>query len=149
MQNETMIPNNGHYDIPGNPSTAKSSNLQLNDRSNGVPLRVLSEEDWAFWKHNGYVIIKQAVPREQAQETAKFLWEFEEKDAHKHMNRLALSCKAKLAIIPLQDILGLSSDARMNTPGTSEGNWQWRAQVSDINYDALKDLHELTLLFGR
>ena len=70
MQNETMVPNNAHYDIPGNPSTAKSSALQLNDRSNGAPLRVLSEEDWAVWKHHGYVVIKQAVSREQAQETA-------------------------------------------------------------------------------
>ena len=77
---KTDIPNNGHYDIPGNPSTAKSSAVKLNDRSNGVPLRVLSEEDWAFWKHTGYLIIKQAVSREQALKTAAFLYEFEEKD---------------------------------------------------------------------
>jgi hypothetical protein len=76
----TMIPNNAHQDIPGNPSTATSSKLALNDRSNGEPLRVLTEEQWAFWKHNGYIIIKNAVPREQAQATADFLWEFEEKN---------------------------------------------------------------------
>lgn len=75
-----MLPDNAHKDIPGNPSTAKSSVEKLNDRSNGQPLRVLSEEDWAFWKHNGYVVVKNAVPREQAQRTAAFLWEFEEKD---------------------------------------------------------------------
>jgi ectoine hydroxylase-related dioxygenase (phytanoyl-CoA dioxygenase family) len=72
--------NNGHKDIPGNPSTATSSSIKLNDRSNGKPLRVLSEEDWNFWIHNGYIIIKNAVPREQALETAEFIWEFEEKD---------------------------------------------------------------------
>lgn len=77
---ETMIPNNAHYDIPGNPSTAKSSAEKLNDRSNGQALRVLSEEDWDFWTHNGYVVIKHAVPREQALQTAAFLWEFEEKN---------------------------------------------------------------------
>lgn len=76
----TMAPTNAHKDIPGNPSTAKSSAIQLNDRSNGKPLRVLSEEDWHFWKHNGYVVIKQAVSKEQAAATASFLWEFEEKD---------------------------------------------------------------------
>jgi len=75
----TMIPNNAHKDIPGNPSTAKSSKVKLNDRSNGKPLRVLSEEDWAFWKHNGYIVIKNAVPREQALATGQFLWEFEDK----------------------------------------------------------------------
>ncbi|WP_020528733.1 phytanoyl-CoA dioxygenase family protein [Flexithrix dorotheae] len=75
----TTIPNNAHKEIPGNPSTAKSSKVKLNDRSNGKPLRVLSEEDWQFWIHNGYVVVKNAVPREQAAATAKFLWEFEEK----------------------------------------------------------------------
>lgn len=77
---QTMIPNNAHKDIPGNPSTATSSKIKLNDRSNGKPLRVLSEEDWKFWIENGYIVIKGAVPREQAEATAAFLWEFDEKD---------------------------------------------------------------------
>ena len=72
--------NKGHEEIPGNPSTATSSKIKLNDRSNGKALRVLSEEDWAFWKHNGYIVIKNAVPKEQAKATADFLWEFDEKD---------------------------------------------------------------------
>ncbi|QJW89199.1 phytanoyl-CoA dioxygenase [Spirosoma taeanense] len=73
-------PANAHKDIPGNPSTATSSKINLNDRSNGKPLRVLSEEDWQFWITNGYVIVKQAVPRENAERLARLLWEFEEKD---------------------------------------------------------------------
>ncbi len=76
----TMVPDNAHKEIPGNPSTAITSVLKLNDRSNGQPLRVLSEEDWAFWIHNGYVVVKNAVPKEMAKQTADFLWEFEEKD---------------------------------------------------------------------
>lgn len=76
----TMIPNNAHKDIPGNPSTAKSSTIKLNDRSNGKPLRVLSENDWKFWIHNGYIVIKNAVSKEQAKKTADFIWEFEEKN---------------------------------------------------------------------
>ena len=76
----TMIPKNNHLEMPGNPSTATSSKISLNDRSQGQPLRVLSEEDWAFWKHNGYVVIKQAVPRDQALATAQFIWDFEEKN---------------------------------------------------------------------
>lgn len=80
MEAKTMAPANAHTDIPGNPSTAKSSNVRLNDRSNGRPLRLLSEEDWDFWITNGYIVIKDAVPREQVQRLADFLWEFEEKD---------------------------------------------------------------------
>ncbi len=75
-----MTPANAHKDIPGNPSTATSSKIRLNDRSNGTPLRVLSEADWQFWLHNGYVVVKQAVPVEQARQLADFLWQFEEKD---------------------------------------------------------------------
>ncbi|MFD2200080.1 phytanoyl-CoA dioxygenase family protein [Shivajiella indica] len=70
----------GHKEIPGNPSVAKSSKTKLNDRSDGKALRVLSEEDWQFWRQNGYVIVKNAVPREQVAKTASFLWEFSEKD---------------------------------------------------------------------
>jgi hypothetical protein len=76
----TMVPANAHTDIPGNPSTAKSSNVRLNDRSNGKPLRLLSDEDWDFWVTNGYIVIKDAVPKEQVRRLADFLWEFEEKD---------------------------------------------------------------------
>ncbi len=77
---KTEMANKAHKEIPGNPSTATSSKIKLNDRSNGKPLRVLSEADWAFWQHHGYIVIKNAVPAEQARATADFLWEFEEKD---------------------------------------------------------------------
>lgn len=76
----TMAPTMVHKEIPGNPSVAKSSTQKLNDRSNGKPLRVLSEEDWKFWIHNGYIVIKNAVPKENCERLAKLLWEFEEKD---------------------------------------------------------------------
>jgi hypothetical protein len=85
MKDKTMTPqvemaNKNHEDIPGNPSTSTSSTQKLNDRSNGKPLKILNEADWKFWIENGYVIVKSAVPKEQAKQTADFLWEFEEKD---------------------------------------------------------------------
>ena len=78
--NGTMALENQHKDIPGNPSTAKSSELKLRTEATEDSLRVLTLEQWNFWRENGYVVIKNAVSREQAAETAKFLWEFEEKD---------------------------------------------------------------------
>ena len=75
-----IIPDNQHKDIPGNPSTAKTSTVKLRQSATADSLRVLTLADWKFWQHNGYVVIKQAVSREQAQKTAAFLWEFEEKD---------------------------------------------------------------------
>lgn len=77
----TMMPNKNHTDKPGNPSTATSSQVKLRTSlAEGEKLRVLSEDDWSFWLENGYVIIKNAVPREQALCTADFIWEFEEKN---------------------------------------------------------------------
>ncbi|MEL6122671.1 MAG: phytanoyl-CoA dioxygenase family protein [Bacteroidota bacterium] len=82
MNAETTIPigANAHKDIPGNPSTAKSSTVQLRSKATPDSLRVLSMDDWNHWIDNGYVVIKNAVPAEQAALTAAFLWEFEEKD---------------------------------------------------------------------
>jgi len=77
---KTESPNKNHKKIPGNPSTATTSQTKLNDRSNNKPLKVLSESDWNFWIENGYIVIKNAVSAEQAKNTADFLWEFEEKD---------------------------------------------------------------------
>ena len=71
--------NNNHIEIPGNPSTSKENKFRLNDRSNNLPLRVLSESDWEFWKSQGYVVIKKAISPSQVEQTAAFLWEFEEK----------------------------------------------------------------------
>lgn len=79
-QNEpSMIPDNQHKDIPGNPSTAKSSVMKLRESATPESLRVLTMEQWEFWRDNGYVVIKNAVPRAQVEQTANFLWEFEEK----------------------------------------------------------------------
>jgi hypothetical protein len=84
MEQATMAPQTGvnkaHKDIPGNPSTATSSKIKLSDRSNGKPLKVLSEDDWNFWVENGYVVIKHAISPEQAHKTADFLWQYEGKD---------------------------------------------------------------------
>ena len=41
-----------------------------------------AEEDWQFWVHNGYIVVKNAISKEQAEITASFLWEFEEKDPY-------------------------------------------------------------------
>jgi 4-alpha-glucanotransferase len=63
--------------------------------------------------------------------------------------RLALMSVADTAIVPLQDILGLGSEARMNIPATTSGNWCWRF-TSDMLTDEIKTrLKELTSLYGR
>jgi len=80
IEHHKMVPNNQHTDIPGNPSTAKSSNVKLRTVATADTLRVLTMEQWNFWKEQGYVVIKNAISREQAEQTAAFLWEYEGKN---------------------------------------------------------------------
>lgn len=48
------------------------------------------------------------------------------KDAAMAMNVCALACKARIAVLPVQDLMGLDTSARMNTPSTAEGNWKFK-----------------------
>jgi 4-alpha-glucanotransferase len=69
--------------------------------------------------------------------------------AHRGLAGLALSAPAKWAILPLQDVLGLGGEARMNTPGTTQGNWGWRFSGDMLNPETVQWLHEMTLKNGR
>ncbi|MEY4768358.1 MAG: hypothetical protein RL637_997 [Pseudomonadota bacterium] len=55
----------------------------------------------------------------------------------------AMASVSNLAIIPLQDLLGLDSSARMNIPGTIEGNWQWRFEWSQLTSEKITYLADL------
>ena len=64
--------------------------------------------------------------------------------------RLALSSRARIAILPMQDVLELGADARMNHPGTvGNGNWQWRLAPGQASRAAAKRLREATVEAGR
>ena len=61
----------------------------------------------------------------------------------------AFASVANLAIIPMQDVLRLGSADRMNTPGTTAGNWRWRFDWSQLTADRVGYLSHLIQLFGR
>ncbi|MHB8253216.1 MAG: 4-alpha-glucanotransferase [Acidiferrobacter sp.] len=63
--------------------------------------------------------------------------------------RTALASVSYLAIVPWQDVLALGSASRMNTPGTSSGNWRFRFAWEDIPEGALARLRKLAQLYGR
>lgn len=65
------------------------------------------------------------------------------------MIRTLLASVANTAIVPLQDILGLGSEARMNLPGTSSGNWRWRFLPEALNSELAHRLRELNKAYDR
>jgi 4-alpha-glucanotransferase len=56
---------------------------------------------------------------------------------------------ADIAVVPLQDILGLGSEARMNIPGKLGGNWSWRFRMEDLLPEYQEKLLEMALTYGR
>ncbi|HZT38033.1 MAG TPA: 4-alpha-glucanotransferase [Bryobacteraceae bacterium] len=56
---------------------------------------------------------------------------------------------ADTVLIPLQDVLGLGSEARMNLPGRAHGNWQWRLREGDLTVAIAERLEELTTMYDR
>jgi 4-alpha-glucanotransferase len=63
--------------------------------------------------------------------------------------RMAFASVCRFAVVPLQDLLGLGSEARMNTPGTTGGNWAWRFREGDLTAAAALRLRALAQLYGR
>ena len=63
--------------------------------------------------------------------------------------RLAESSVARIAIIPMQDILGLDNSARMNTPSTIGINWKWRLQSDELKAEDAKKLKKICKTYGR
>ncbi len=70
-------------------------------------------------------------------------------EIHWDLIRAALASVADLAIIPLQDVLGLGAEARMNLPSSVGGNWSWRYPEDALSNIARERLKEMTLIYGR
>lgn len=63
--------------------------------------------------------------------------------------RTVMASVAEIAIVPLQDVLGLGNEARMNLPGTLSGNWKWRYRAGALTKNLSDRLRELTVLYDR
>ena len=63
--------------------------------------------------------------------------------------RAVLGVVADTAIIPVQDLLGLGSEARMNRPGTASGNWRWRLKPGQLTREHLQALALMTATYDR
>ena len=70
-------------------------------------------------------------------------------DIHWDFIRAVFASVANTAIVPMQDVLGLGSEARMNLPNSTSGNWLWRLKGNELSQELSSRLRELTGRYGR
>lgn len=75
--------------------------------------------------------------------------EIPEERAHWVFIRMAQASISDICIVPMQDYLGLGTEARMNTPSTLGGNWEWRMTKGQLTKEIVKEIYGLTKLYGR
>jgi 4-alpha-glucanotransferase len=85
-------------------------------------------------------------PEEQAR-VRRYLGDTRE--IHWDLMRLLYNSVADVAIAPLQDVLGLGTEARMNMPGQPDGNWGWRVRPEQLAPEAAARLKEMVTVYGR
>jgi 4-alpha-glucanotransferase len=75
--------------------------------------------------------------------------EVDQERIHEEMVRLAMMSVANTALLPMQDLLGLGEEARMNRPARSDGNWQWQLVPEQLRPELGRELREMTETYGR
>ncbi|HYZ40626.1 MAG TPA: 4-alpha-glucanotransferase [Stellaceae bacterium] len=125
----------GHPDNPHLPDNYTANTVVYTGTHDNPPAREWYEE----------------LPASQRQ----FLWRYLKRpegrssDAAPALIELAWSSAAALAIVPLQDVLDLGAEARMNVPGRAEGNWRWRCPENILSAPEIEWLRELTKASNR
>ncbi|WJW68096.1 4-alpha-glucanotransferase [Candidatus Chlorohelix allophototropha] len=90
----------------------------------------------------------EKAPAEE-QHRARMYTNSDGRDINWGLIKLSFSSVADMAIIPLQEVLGLGSEGRMNFPGRPAGNWQWRFSYDQLSSGMAEYLKTLTILYGR
>jgi len=120
----------GHSDNPYLPRNFVTNTVAYTGTHDNPPTREWYGELPDYQRQNLWSYLKR-MPGERA-------------EAAPELMRLAWSSMAALAIAPLQDLLNLGAESRMNVPGRASGNWRWRSQEGMLGDKAFGWLHELT-----
>ena len=121
----------GHPDNPFLPNNFIHNTVVYTGTHDNATTREWYEELPGDQRQNLWSYL-QLAPEESAQAAAP------------ELIRLAWSSSAALAMAPLQDLLNLGGEARMNLPGHADGNWRWRFAEEELPVAAFQWLHELT-----
>ncbi|WP_017295933.1 4-alpha-glucanotransferase [Geminocystis herdmanii] len=123
------------------------------DRANGFLPYNYVDRNWVVYTgtHDNDTTVGWFEKRSFAERkrVVDFLGNIDNEGIHWSLIRLALASVANLAIFPVQDLLGLGSESKMNTPGTIVDNWSWRYLDGVLTDDISEHLKYLTYLYGR
>jgi 4-alpha-glucanotransferase len=120
---------------------AENKYLPHNYRPNCVVYTGTHDNDTTVgWYRSEGQAVQDQVRRYLARDGEDIAWD---------MIRLALSSTAGTAVVPLQDAMGLGSEARMNVPSRGGGNWQWRFSKQMLTEEITRRLREMAELYGR
>jgi 4-alpha-glucanotransferase len=102
---------------------------------------------WASRAGTGSIRTEEDIARERAHALAYLAGDG--RDMAWTLLRTVHASVAELAMAPAQDLLGLGSEARMNTPATASGNWRWRLAERDLTPELGERARRLAELYGR
>ena len=92
----------------------------------------------------------KTAPKQCVKDAMEYTAVKRKKNLPQALIRLVLQSASELAVIPMQDWLGLGSNARLNTPSTVGGsNWCWRLSEKDINPNLARRIADMTSIYGR
>ena len=92
---------------------------------------------------------EDATAREKDQLAQYTNDKIDKNNVHEVMSRLALGSVAQLAVLPMQDVLGLGKEAIMNKPGSGDQNWEWRLKPGQFSINEAQSWGKLVEMFGR
>lgn len=125
----------GHSDNPYLPANFVANTVAYTGTHDNAPTREWYEELPDYERRNFWNCLKRPPGGND--------------EAPPALMHLAWSSKAALAIAPLQDLLNLGAESRMNVPGRAGGNWRWRCPADKLSLPAFQWLQELTATTGR
>ncbi len=102
-----------------------------------------------WWNSTGAEDTRTPEDVEKERRFARAYMNFKDEAINWVLIRGVMASIADLAIVPLQDVLGLGTEARMNLPGTAKGNWRWRFRAGALTPDLARRLREMVDLYDR
>ena len=123
-------------------TAAENPYLPINFVPNGVCYTGTHDNDTTVGWWNG-------LGESQRRQVLAYVGQIGDNGIHWAMIRLAMGSIADSVVVPLQDLLGLGSEARMNVPGRADGNWSWRYPAAAIDETLRGQLETMTTTYGR